>query len=53
MSVLFEGKDIYTQEAFNSVIYFKYDNNMRKQMQRLQRVGWDYLCIHVLFFEYE
>lgn len=26
---------------------------MRKQMQRLQRVGWDYLCIHVLFFEYE
>lgn len=33
--------------------YVLLDNNMRKQTQRLVRVGWDYLCIHILFFEYE
>lgn len=26
---------------------------MRKQMQRLVRVCWDYLRVYILFFEYE
>lgn len=49
-------KDNYTLEVLNSVLlgcFMKYSNNMRKQMQALVRVCRDYLCIHILFFEYE
>lgn len=49
-------KDKYTLEVFKFCVagmFLKYNNNVRKQMQGLVRVGWDYLCIHILFFEYE
>lgn len=31
--------------------FINYRNNMRKQIDTED--GWDYLCIHILFFEYE